>query len=270
MTTLGPRILKESTEHAHVQREQFFGMLSHEVLNLLNGTIGFADLLAESPLNSEQREYLEMIREVNGILCILLGDVLKFIRLGSETFTLQYSDVDVRDLCEDVRSLYLPQVSKKGVELRVSVESSVPQALRSDKVRLYQILFNLVGNAVKFTPRGNIIIAARCTDFSATGMGTETCLLRIEVRDSGVGIPPEQAHRLFQPYVQLNSRNASTQNGYGLGLAICHRLTELMGGEIGLTKSSSAGSTFYLLLKLECVDTSLPPSLNQDAPPPSC
>ncbi len=254
-----PQIFREATEHTHRQKEQFFGIISHELRNVLNGVIGFADLLAASTLNSEQREYLEIIRKSNHTVSILLDDILEFVHLGSKKFILRYSAVNLRDLFEEVRDLYLPQAAKKGVDLTLSIKSLVPKTVRSDRTRLHQILLNLVSNALKFTSQGNVTITVYCTDFSATPIGTETCRLRVEVHDSGIGISPEQVDNLFQPFVQLDSSYTHTHSGNGLGLAICHRLAELMGGEIGLAASSSAGSIFYFSIELECMDVSLPP-----------
>jgi len=241
---------KEAALSADHAKSEFLAVMSHEIRTPLNSVLGFADLLAETPLEQGQREQLEMIRRSGDALLILLNDILDFSRIESGKMPIQASSVDIRACLNDVVNLYGATSQAKGVVLRVEVALDVPQYLCTDPGRLRQILLNLVGNAVKFTPCGEVVVTA---SLGPSDPKDGRFPLLIEVADSGIGIPPDRVARLFKPFTQADSSTTRRYGGTGLGLAICKRLAELLGGDVRLERSSSSGSVFALELPLVTV-----------------
>ncbi len=242
---------KEAANAAVRAKSQFLAMMSHEIRTPLNSVIGFADLLSTSRLDGSQRTQLEMICKSGDALLALLNDILDFSRLESAGFNLDMGRVDVRQALQEVVDLYQAATAAKNVTLSLEVDETVPVAVQTDRARLRQILLNLVGNAVKFTERGSVRITASFPPDAFPGKSG----LRIEVRDTGVGIPENKRSLLFQPFSQVDSSTTRRFGGTGLGLAICKRLAELLNGEVGLKESGPDGSLFYLRL---AVDVSAP------------
>jgi len=238
---------KESAMAADRAKSEFLAVMSHEIRTPLNSVLGFADLLAETQLEQTQREQLEMIRRSGDALLVLLNDILDFSRIESGKMPIQSSSVDIRACLSDVINLYGATAQAKGVALRIEVAPEIPQYFSTDPGRLRQILLNLVGNAVKFTPAGEVVAAASLSP--ADQIDGPPSLL-ITVTDSGIGIPPDRVTRLFKPFSQADSSTTRRFGGTGLGLAICKRLAELLGGDVRLTRSSSSGSVFTLELPL--------------------
>jgi len=236
---------KEAANAAVRAKSQFLAMMSHEIRTPLNSVLGFADLLATTSLDEAQREQLGMIGKSGNSLLELLSDILDFSRLESEGLQLDYSDFDVRNCLQEVVDLFVPAAAAKDLGLSFQAEESVPAAVRTDRMRLRQILLNLVANAVKFTEGGGILLRASF----ATAGGRP--MLTIRVTDTGIGVPPEKRALLFQPFSQVDSSATRRYGGTGLGLAICRKLAEILGGEAGLEESSESGSTFYFSVRAE-------------------
>lgn len=238
---------KEAAQAADRAKSEFLAVMSHEIRTPLNSVLGFADLLTETELSSHQKEQVDMIRRSGDALLVLLNDILDFSRIESGKMPIQPSAVEIRGCLRDVVDLYGATAQAKGVGIRIEVESSVPQALCTDPGRLRQILLNLIGNAVKFTPAGEIVVSARKGEGDSENGRFP---LRVEISDTGIGIPPDRVTRLFKPFSQADSSTTRRFGGTGLGLAICKRLAELLGGDVFLVKSSPSGSVFALELKL--------------------
>jgi CheY-like chemotaxis protein/anti-sigma regulatory factor (Ser/Thr protein kinase) len=209
----------------------------------MNGVLGMARLLAETSLSAEQQTYTNAIAESGEALLALIGDILDFSKIESGMLTLEEEDVDIRQMMDTVCELLATRAHAKGVELVSIVAADVPAIVRADKVRLRQIVTNLVGNAVKFTEQGGVSVTV------TRPAQADRDFLRFEVRDTGVGVPVEKRAKIFQEFVQADSSHARKFGGTGLGLAISRRLVEAMGGEIGISDApviaGLGGSCFW-------------------------
>ena len=243
---------KEAAQAADRAKSEFLAVMSHEIRTPLNSVLGFADLLTETTLDAIQKEQVDMIRRSGDALLVLLNDILDFSRIESGKMPIQPSSVDIRECLRDVVDLYRATAQAKGVGMRIDVDDSVPNALCTDPGRLRQILLNLIGNAVKFTPSGEIMVSARSASHDPEDGRFP---LLVEVADTGIGIPPDRIARLFKPFSQADSSTTRRFGGTGLGLAICKRLAELLGGDVSLVKSSPSGSVFALELALVTMPT---------------
>jgi len=249
---------KEAAQAADRAKSEFLAVMSHEIRTPLNSVLGFADLLAETVLDTIQKEQVDMIRRSGDALLVLLNDILDFSRIESGKMPIQPSSVDIRECLRDVVDLYGATAQSKGLGIRVEVADSVPSALCTDPGRLRQILLNLIGNAVKFTPAGEIVVSAKSGSHDPEDGRFP---LLVEVTDTGIGIPPDRIIRLFKPFSQADSSTTRRFGGTGLGLAICKRLAELLGGDVSLVKSSPSGSVFALELALVSM-----PALSESKP----
>jgi len=252
---------KEAAQAADRAKSEFLAVMSHEIRTPLNSVLGFASLLTETTLDAAQKEQVDMIRCSGDALLVLLNDILDFSRIESGKMPMQPSAVEIRNCLNDVADLYGATALTKGLAIRVEVDTDVPKALCTDPGRLRQILLNLIGNAVKFTPAGEVVVTAKRGGHDpADGRFP----LLVEVADSGIGISPDRIGRLFKPFSQADSSTTRRFGGTGLGLVICKRLAELLGGDVNLLKSSSAGSVFALELPLVTVPVSTEP-VEEDA-----
>jgi signal transduction histidine kinase/CheY-like chemotaxis protein len=247
---------KLQAEHSNQEKTVFLANMSHEIRTPMNAILGFSELLQNDLRAPKHRQYLQSIRASAGSLLLLINDILDMSKIEAGVMELRPEPTDLREICDFLHTLFSEPAAKKGLKLKCHVAENFPHAVLIDRIRLRQILVNLVGNAVKFTDKGGIEVRVTWEKQATSSQVT----LVIEIQDTGVGIPKDKLETIFKPFVQAGAHREKEKQGTGLGLSIVKRLTEIMGGTVTVASVMEQGSAFHLRFPDVPISTRLPAS----------
>lgn len=242
---------KEAAEAADRAKSEFLAVVSHEIRTPINGIMGFADMLSDSELSSEQREQVSMIRISGVALGKLINDILDLSKIEAGKVEIEHYPYALHKCIGEVTSLLEHDARNNGLKLETKISSDVPVIVNGDESRLRQVLTNLIGNALKFTEKGSVTVELSCDKSPTANEGLHDIRLFCSITDTGIGIPADKIPQLFRPFSQVDTSMKRRRNGTGLGLAISKRLCELMGGTISVESAENSGSVFRFSLQTD-------------------